>query len=208
MGDPRKIRKKYQKPSQRWEKERIEQERPIMRSYGLKNKRELWKMSSILRNFTRQAKALAAREDQQAEREKQQLFSRLRTYGLLKGNATLDDVLGLTLGDILERRLQTLVYKKQFARTINQARQFIVHEHIMVGAKKMTSPAYLVPTAEEVGIAFAGTSQFASADHPERTTPEGVAKRQAQQEAKAEKRELRAKRRPGRQQRGKPRGFK
>src|SRR3989338_513580 len=130
MGDPRKFRKTYQKPAQRWKKDRIDEERPIMNSYGLKNKRELWKMSSTLRSFTRQAKALAARKDTQADREKQQLFTRLQKYGLLKAQATLDDVLGLTLGDILERRLQTLVYKKSMARTIDQARQLIVHEHV------------------------------------------------------------------------------
>lgn len=192
MGDPRKIRKKYQKPAQRWKKERIDTERPIMRSYGLKNKRELWKMSSVLRGFTRQAKALAARKDTQAEREQQQLFSRLRKYGLLKEQATLDDVLGLTLGDILERRLQTLVYKKHLARTVSQARQMIVHEHITIDGKKMTAPSYLVPTAEEVSIAFAAASQFVDADHPERAAAEEIMRKQATRDAEREKHAERA----------------
>src|SRR3989344_9447571 len=122
MGDPRKFRKKYQTPAQRWKKDRIDEERPIMGNYGLKNKIELWKMTSILRGFRVQAKGLAARKDAQADREKAQLFVRLQKYGLLKQSATLDDVLGLSLGDLLERRLQTLVYKKNLARTVDQAR--------------------------------------------------------------------------------------
>jgi small subunit ribosomal protein S4 len=192
MGDPRKIRKKYQKPGKRWEKGRIDEERPTISSYGLKNKKELWKMAAILRSFMRQAKGLEAAKGSQADREKQQLFSRLRKYGLLKENATLDDVLGLTLGDILERRLQTLVYKKGFARTINQARQMIVHEHVMVAGRKMTSPSYLVPTAEEAQVAFAETSQFNNMEHAERSKP-----------AKVEKKKPRADERPRRRgQRG------
>ena len=176
-----------------------------MNSYGLKNKRELWKMSSTLRSFTRQAKALAARKDTQADREKQQLFTRLQKYGLLKAQATLDDVLGLTLGDILERRLQTLVYKKSMARTIDQARQVIVHEHVMVGGKKMTAPSYLVPTAEEVQIAFAVTSQFADPDHPERTTAETNARREVSRTAVREKQKERSQNMRGRRGARRPR---
>lgn len=194
MGDPRKIRKKYQTPSKRWEKARIDEERPIMRNYGLKNKKELWKMGSLLRGFRKQAKLLIAGKTAQADREKQQLFTRLQRYGLLKQSATLDDVLGLGLGDILERRLQTLVYKKGFARTIDQARQMIVHQHITIGGKKMTAPSHLVQTAEEPSIAFVLNSQFASPDHAERTKP---AKAPEKERPKEERRGRKPRRKQG-----------
>ncbi|MCX8147636.1 MAG: 30S ribosomal protein S4, partial [Candidatus Woesearchaeota archaeon] len=82
----------------------------------------------MLKNFKDQAKNLIALSTPQAEKEKRQLIDKLKRYGLLKEDVqTLDPILDITLRDILERRLQTQVYKKGLARSINQARQFIVH---------------------------------------------------------------------------------
>ncbi len=158
MGDPRRIRKKYQTPSHPWQADRIQEEKKLLEEYGLKNKREIWKALAILRRIRRQARELLGKRGKQAERQEKLLMARLQRLNLLKEGSTLDDVLGLTVRDILDRRLQTLVYKKGLASTIKQARQFIVHGHITVGGKKVTAPSYLVPADEEDTIAYAENS--------------------------------------------------
>ncbi|TRM73320.1 30S ribosomal protein S4, partial [Sulfolobus sp. A20-N-F8] len=95
-------------------------------------------------------------------REKQ-LVGKLAKIGLLKGeNSTVDDILSLTEENLLERRLQTLVYKKGLANTVYQARQLIVHGHIAIGGKRVTSPGYIVSVDEEDLIDYYATSPFKS----------------------------------------------
>lgn len=158
MGDPIKHRKKYRTPIHPWQKARIEEERLLIKEYGLKNKKEIWKMVSIQKKFARQAKSLIASTTEQGQKEKQQLMQRLSSMNILPKNADLDDVLGLSTRDIMERRLQTLVYRKGFAKTVKQARQFIVHGHIQVGGKKVTSPSYMVRADEEDSIGIMPSS--------------------------------------------------
>jgi len=172
MGDPRKVRKKYQGPSHPWQKERIDIEKALMREYGFGNKKELWKMESRLRTFKIQAKRLIAAEGKQSELEKQQLMRKLQSIGLITATARLDDILELTLKHILDRRLQTLLYKNNFAHSIKQARQFITHHHVAIAGKKITSPSYLVGIDEEPKIYFADSSTLANEGHPERVQPE------------------------------------
>jgi len=76
--------------------------------------------------------------------------------------------LTITLKDVLERRLQTLVYKKKLARSIKQARQFITHRHVTVSDKVITSPSYIVTKDDENKIGFSSLSALNSIDHPER----------------------------------------
>jgi small subunit ribosomal protein S4 len=73
----------------------------------------------------------------------------LAKYGLVSENATADDVLRLTVRDILERRLQTVVYRLGLAKTIYHARQLIVHRHIAIGDQIVNVPGYLVKKEEE-----------------------------------------------------------
>ncbi len=168
MGDPRRFKSKYSGPGHPWQRTRIEEERILKKEFGLATKRELWKADSKLKSFAGQAKTLIALRTAQAEVEKKQLLERLARYGLLPKNAKLSDVLALSIKDLLNRRLQTVVLRKGFARTPRQARQFIVHEHIMVGEKKVSAPSYLVPIDEEASISFVGNSSLANPEHPER----------------------------------------
>ncbi|MFA4700830.1 30S ribosomal protein S4 [Pyrococcus kukulkanii] len=168
MGDPKRQRKKYETPPHPWIKERLDRERVLMDKYELKNKKELWKHETQLKNFRRRARRLLAARGRQAEIERQQLLARLKRLGLLPEDAVLDDVLSLTIEDILERRLQTIVYKKGLARTMRQARQLIVHGHIEVNGQIIRSPSYLVLKEEEDTITYARTSPFANPQHPER----------------------------------------
>ena len=92
------------------------------------------------------ARELAAKKDKTKEKV---LIEKLNRLGLLSGGVSLDDVLGLTLESIFERRLQTIVFKKGLVNTIKQARQFIIHGHVMIGNRKVVYPSYLVPKDEE-----------------------------------------------------------
>ena len=172
MGSPKKQRKKFSAPSHPWQKERILKEQELVREYGLKRKYEIWKMSSILKNFTIQAKNLITTKTTQSEKERSQLLKKLSSLGLINQNAKIEDVLSLTLKDVMERRLQTLLYRKHMARTIKQARQFIVHQQVAVGDKKITAPSYLVPLSQENSIQFAPGSAFIDTNHPERIVDE------------------------------------
>lgn len=172
MGDPRKLRRRFLRPGHPWQKERIEDEKKLLKHYGLKNKTEIWKTVSQLRTFSNQAKKLIATNNTQANREKTQLLQKLHRHGLIKADAKLDDVLGITLQQILQRRLQTILVTKGIAKTMNQSRQFITHEHVLIHGKKLTRPSHLVLLDEEDKISFAPTSPLNTTDHPARTIQE------------------------------------
>lgn len=168
MGNVKRIRKNYQGPAHPWIRSRIESEREIKREYGLKNKKEIWKMESILKTAASNTKRLIAARSEQAKQEREQLMARLRKIGLLAAGAKIEDVLDLRIQNVLDRRLQTVIYRKGLARSMSQARQFITHEHIQVGGKSITSPSYIVGVAEEATITFMPHSDLAKVDHPER----------------------------------------
>ena len=152
MGDPKKQRKKFSTPDHPWRKERIEAEKEILTQYGLRRKYEIWKMTSMLQKFLNRAKTIIGERSRQSEIEKKQLLNRLYSMGLLKKDSKVEDVLNLTLKNVLERRLQTLLCRKNLAKTMMQARQFITHEYVAVGEKKITAPSYLVSVDEEPKI--------------------------------------------------------
>lgn len=170
MGSPRKIRSKFTGPSHPWRRTRIEAEKTIQKEYGLKNKKEIWKAASQIRRFTTQAKKLIGnRSAEQSKLEQKQLLDKLVNLGLLVHGSVLEDVLALTTKDLLDRRLQTLVFKKGFALTSDQARQFILHGHIQINGKKINIPSYFVSREEEFQISFNPLSALADAEHPERS---------------------------------------
>ncbi len=149
MGDPREQKKNYETPSHPWRKERIEKEKELVRKYGLKNKRDIWKAEFKLRQFRRLARNLLGSHSEQAKQEQGKLVVKLQKLGLLKGEADVDSVLGLTIEDILERRLQSVVHRKGLAKSAKQARQLVVHGHIRVGGRRIKSPSYLVSVEQE-----------------------------------------------------------
>ncbi len=149
MGHPKKLRKKYETPKKPYDKERLAEEKKLVKDYGLKNKRELWRAESMLRNFRRIARELQGKKDEVKEKE---LINKLVKFGLVAPKATLDDVLELKESDILERRLQTIVFKRALAKTIKEARQYITHGHVYINKRKVWWPSYLVPVSEETKI--------------------------------------------------------
>jgi len=177
MGYPRKQRKKYSKPTHPWQKMRIEEEKKLIEEHGFKNKKEIWKMNSILDKYKDQVKKLVVLPTKQAETEKKQLLKKLFSLGLIEETSKVEDVLALTLNNLLERRLQTRIYKMNLAKSIKQARQFITHNHIMVGNKIITSPAYIIKKTEEHLIKFVPSSTLSDSEHPERKIPEKKSKK-------------------------------
>ncbi len=155
MGDPRRLKRKWKSPRKRWDAERIKEERVLMREYGLRRKRELRRAEEIVRKLRRRARDLIANPD---EEEEKLLIEKAYKIGLVDKDSTIDDILSITAKDLLERRLQTLVFRKKMANTIKQARQFIVHGHIMVNGQKVVSPGYIVEIDEEDTIDFVPNS--------------------------------------------------
>ena len=93
----------------------------------------------------------------------------MQRAGLLGPDADIDNVLALKVPSHLERRLQTIVYRKGLARSPKQARQFVTHGHIAIAGRRVTIPGYLVTRGEETAISYYGTSPFVDAAHSERT---------------------------------------
>ncbi|TXT60446.1 MAG: 30S ribosomal protein S4 [Promethearchaeota archaeon] len=163
MGDPRRLKKKFKKPKHPYQKDRILEELEFIGKYGLRNKREFWKMRSMLgrwRELARQSRTLPA---ERAKQVQQVLIQKLIRLGILGTDSTFEDVLQLTVEDVLRRRLQTLVFEHGLAKSMYHSRQLIVHKHIQVGDKRIDSPSHLVRKEEEEKITFAPTSPFANA---------------------------------------------
>ena len=179
MGDPKFARRSYDTPSHPWQGERIKAEVVLVKSYGLKNKTEVWKAQSVLRNYRKQARELQALlrgGDAQAKKEADALLNKCGRIGVLPlEGATLNDILTLTEKNILGRRLQTIVYEKGLASTITQARQMIVHGHIFMNGHKVTVPGYIVTRNEESTIEFNPASPYTDEMHPMRISAEQAA---------------------------------
>jgi len=156
MGDPRKTRKKFKRPLKIWDKQNIEREKNLVQAFGLKNKREIWKTETMLSKKRYSARSLLALPLEERQQREQELLKSLARLGILDEKASLDDVLTLTVESLLERRLQTLVWRKGLANTAKQARQFITHGHIAIGGRRSTAPGHMVTREEEKKISYYG----------------------------------------------------
>jgi len=141
----RRQHKKYNPPRKLFDKPRIDEENGLMKKYGLKNKREIWRADYSVNKIRRQAKELIT----SSAMEQKEFIERLASKGLVKKNAQIDDVLALTKEAVLERRLQTIIFQKKMSATPKQARQLITHRHIKVNDKIVTVPSYFVNLNEE-----------------------------------------------------------
>src|SRR5215467_11951460 len=112
MGDPKRPRKAFARPKSPWRSDQLAQELYLLGTYGLRNKRELWKAQTQLSGVRKQARHLLAASEEVRIREEKTLLESLRRRGLLGEGVSLDDVLSLSVEDILGRRLQTLVFKQ------------------------------------------------------------------------------------------------
>ncbi len=177
MGDPRKSKKQYKTPAHPWIKTEIDETKVLKKEYGLTKRKEILVASSFLKKYKDIAKRLIADKTAQGEKEKMQMMDKLQRYGLLQAGASLDNVLSIQLKDVLERRIQSVLFRKGMCRSMNQARQFITHRHIIIGDKEMTAPSYLLTSEEESKLGFKSNSTLANIEHPERVSvPKNTAK--------------------------------
>ena len=167
MGTAKRQSNKYKSPKKIWDKARIDRDIELRKTYGFKNKKELWKIESLLRGIRNRArKLISLKALGKGEMEEKEFIRKLHSLGLVNNDATVDDVLDLELTDFMERRLQTLVLKKKMARSIRESRQMITHRHVQVGEKIVDTPSYIVKRDEESKIVFAENSPFAAENHP------------------------------------------
>lgn len=122
-----------------YQKSRIEEENVLVKKYGLKNKKEIWKTLARINYFRKRAMALTKVSDE----EQRVFFSKLKNIGL--DIKSIPDVLALKIEDLLRRRLPSIVVYKGIANTVKQARQMVVHKRIRVHDKIIDSPSYIVP---------------------------------------------------------------
>jgi small subunit ribosomal protein S4 len=160
MGDPKLSRRVWKKPKRPLNYDLMMDELKILGTFGLKTKRELWKANTELSRLRLQARSLLALRQEDREQKEPILINSLSKIGLVDKNSTLDDVLNLQVADLLSRRLQTIVQRKLYFKTPYQARQAIVHGHIMIGERVVTIPSYTVKIDEEPNIRLTVESQF------------------------------------------------
>jgi len=160
MGDPKTPSRTWRKPKRPFNYDLKMEELKTVGTFGLKTKRELWKTHTELSRVRHQARSLLALRQEVRQRKEPVLLKSLSRIGLVEESSTLDDVLNLQVTDLLSRRLQTIVHKKLNFKTPYQARQAVVHGHIMIDDRIVSIPSYIVKIEEEKKIHFTPESSF------------------------------------------------
>lgn len=156
-------RKTFKTPRRPYEKERLDAELRLVGEYGLRCKREIWRVQYALAKLRKSARTLLTLDPKDPKRifEGAALLRRMSRYGLLDDDELeLDAVLQLTTQKLLDRRLQTKVYKQGLAKSIHHARVLIRQRHIRVGSQLVNVPSFNVRTASEKHIDFAVNSPY------------------------------------------------
>jgi small subunit ribosomal protein S9e len=154
----------FKKPMRPYEKERIHNELKVVGDFGLKNKRELWRVHYTLAKIRKAARNLLMLPESDTKRkfEGAALLRRLTQLGVLDAeHQQLDYVLSLTPQDLLNRRLETQVHKNGLATSVHHARAFIFQRHIAVKNQLINQPGFLVWKENERNIRISDTSVHA-----------------------------------------------
>lgn len=113
--------------------------------YNLENNHRRVKRGNKLSEFGVQLRKKQAAKRQYAVSEKQ--FARYYQKAVKTNEITGDAMLRM-----LETRLDTVVLRANFARTIMQARQCVSHAHFLVNGKKLNIPSYEVRVGDVISI--------------------------------------------------------
>ena len=148
MGDIKKKRKLFSRPKKLFDRTRMDEENVLVKRYGLKNKREIWKAKTAVSNLRRRAKGLIGKDME----EQQKFFDKLNKVGFVVRD--ISDILALTEENVFERRLQTTLVRKKLATTVKGARQLIVHKNVLVDGKVVNIPSFVVTKEFEGKIAL------------------------------------------------------
>ena len=150
-------------PRRPFEKERLDNEMKLIGEFGLKNKREVWRVGLAMARIRKAARILLTLDEKDPKRmfEGSALLRRLLRLGILdETKANLEYVLALKPADLMERRLQTQVFKLGLAKSIHHARVLIRQRHIRVGKQIVNIPSFMVRTDSQKHIDFAVTSPY------------------------------------------------
>lgn len=132
--------------------------------YGLRCKREIWRVGYTLGKIRKAARELLTLEEKDPRRlfEGSALIRRLIRLGVLdETKAKLDYVLGLKIEDFLNRRLQTVLVSSGLAKSIHHARVLIRQRHIRVGKQMVDIPSFMVRVSSQAHVDFSLTSPYA-----------------------------------------------
>ena len=165
MGDPKKKHKKYTTPRVPYDTEMFIEELKLQGAYGLRNKRELWRTRTRLSTLRRRARELLAMTSIERDKPEKEMISKLYKMGLVQSNGTLDDILTLSIEDLLERRLQTYVFRRGMVKSLWQARQLISHGHISIDRREVKAPGYHVTIEDEKQVDYSDVSPFSNKEH-------------------------------------------
>jgi len=155
--------KVYLPPRRPFEKERLDQELKLCGEFGLRCKREIWRVQLLLAKIRSAARSLLTLDEKDPRRlfEGEALLRRMGRYGLLaEDEMKLDFVLQLSTKKFLERRLQTRVFAQGRAKSIHHARVLIKQRHIRVGKRLVNVPSFMVRTDAEKHIDLKLSSPF------------------------------------------------
>jgi len=135
-----------------WTSDQLSAELYLVGTYGLRNKRELWKAQTEVARLRNQARALLSLSAEARSDKETQLLNFLNRIGIVNEYETLEDILNLKIEDLLERRLQNIIMRKTGNKSPYFSRQLVVHRHVSIGNRFINLPGYLVKKNEEQQI--------------------------------------------------------
>jgi len=146
-GRPNNRGKTSKTPRRPFDKARLDRELEICGEYGLKNKRELWRVELLLSKVRKAARLLLTLDEKDPKRifEGEALLARLERLNLLKDEQKqLDYVLTLSTKNFLEARLQTQCVRGGQAKSAHHARCLVRHGHVTVNGRRVNIPSFMV----------------------------------------------------------------
>ena len=157
----------YKTPKRPFDRTRFDSELKLAGQFGLRCKREIQRVHYTLGHMRRIAKVMLMKDanDQKRQLEGGALLRRLHNLGILPPEQNkLEFVLALKLENLLERRLQTVVYRKGFARSIHHARVLIRGKMIKVGKQVVDSPSFMVRVESEPHVQMAENTPLTNSE--------------------------------------------